>query len=67
MELIERAVLEHQYDYVVDALQLTHAVTIAGAERHRTSGSPRLISPKVFETRWRQLRISHRVLNIFVA
>jgi hypothetical protein len=40
MELIERAVLEHQYDDVVDALQLTHAVTIAGAERHRTSGSP---------------------------
>src|SRR5215472_4066804 len=27
----------------------------------------RLISPKVFETRWRQFRISHRMLNIFVA
>ena len=24
-------------------------------------------SPKVIETRWRQFRISHRVLNIFVA
>jgi len=24
-------------------------------------------SPKVFEARWRQFRISHRVLNIFVA
>jgi len=27
----------------------------------------RLISPKVFETRWREFRISHRMLNIFVA
>src|SRR6516162_1022950 len=27
----------------------------------------RLISPKVFKTCWRQFRISHRVLNIFVA
>src|SRR6516165_1088148 len=24
-------------------------------------------SPKVFETRWRQFRISHRMMNIFVA
>src|SRR6516162_11210052 len=28
---------------------------------------PALGSPKVFETRWRQFRISHRMLNIFVA
>ena len=28
---------------------------------------PALGSPKVFETRWRQFRVSHRVLNIFVA
>ena len=27
----------------------------------------RLISPKVFKTRWRQFRIPNRMLNIFVA
>jgi len=39
-QAIEGAVLQHQDDDVVDALQLTHAVTVSDAGSHRVSRSP---------------------------
>ena len=49
----------------LSALLLIRLVTPAG----QTPAVPTdaLNSPKVFETRWRQFRISHRVLNVLVA